>query len=404
METARYSAVQLKLERLLDVAALITAERDLDKLLELILKTAVDLTEADAGSIYVREGEELFFRVALNRTLSRRDKTALTTNFGRSVSIPMNEHSIAGFVAKNRRLLNIPDAYAIPENRPYRHNRDFDRASNYECRSMLLSPMTDHRGDVVGVIQIINARYRPDKAKWEPFNEEDERLITSLSSLAGTAITRSRLIQELYETYKLVMTRMALAVEQRESDPDTFVHIHRIADYAAAVARRMGLDEDFVRYLKDAAPMHDIGKQCIPDAILFKPGRLTPEEFEVVKKHTIYGSSLFAGMDEPIAKFAYNITRHHHERFDGGGYPDGLKEKDIPLEARIVSVVDVFDALATDRVYKKAMPLEKCLAILNEGAGSQFDPEVVAAFMEVLDEILLIREHYEQKKRQGVSC
>ncbi|GAB4154125.1 MAG: HD domain-containing protein [Planctomycetota bacterium] len=401
METARFNALELKLRRLLELATAITAEADLDRLLELILKAGVELTLADAGSVYVREGDKLFFRTALNKTLSKRDRKSLTQNFGKSVSIPISEKSLAGFVAMKAESLNIPDAYSIPPERPFSHNKEFDIANKYECHSMLLSPLRNHRDEVVGVIQLINARYVSGQSPWQPFNEEDEKLIQSLSSLAGTALTKSILVTELYETYKLVMTRMALAVEQRESDPDTLVHIYRISDYAVEVADALGLDSNFKKYILDAAPMHDIGKQCIPDAILFKPGKLTPEEFDVVKRHTLYGCRLFENMEEPIAKFAYNICRHHHEKVNGVGYPDGLAGDAIPLEARIVAVVDVFDALATDRVYKKAMPVEKCLDILNNDSGSHFDAEIVRAFVSRLPKMLAIRERYEEIKRNS---
>jgi HD-GYP domain-containing protein (c-di-GMP phosphodiesterase class II) len=401
METARFNALELKLRRLLDLATAITAEADLDRLLDLILKAGVELTLADAGSVYIRENDKLFFRIALNKTLSQRDNKGLTQSFGRTVSIPISEKSAAGYTALRAAPLNIADAYSIPPEMPFSHKKEFDVANKYECHSMLLSPLKNHRDEVVGVIQLINARYVAGRSNWQPFNEEDERLIQSLSSLAGTAVTKSILVSELYETYKLVMTRMALAVEQREGDPDTLVHIYRIAQYAVEVAQEMGLDTNFQKYLLDAAPMHDIGKQCIPDAVLFKPGKLTPEEFDVVKRHTIYGCRLFENMNEPIAKFAFNICRHHHEKFNGMGYPDRLVGEAIPLESRIVAVVDVFDALATDRVYKKAMPLEQCMEIMHKDSNTHFDPAVVQAFVKRLPRVLDIRERFEEVKRNA---
>ncbi len=403
MDTIRFNRLQLRFERLSQLAVSITSESNLDKLLELILKAGVELTESDAGSVYLREKDQLFFRIALNKTLSQRVKRSLTTRFGRTVSVNISESSLAGFVAKNIKPLNIADAYQIPPEMPYRHNRDFDKASHYECHSMLLFPMVNHREEVVGVIQLINGHFNSETNEWKPYNTDDEKIIHSLSSLAAAAVTKSMLISEIYETYKLVMTRMALAVEQREGDPDTFVHIYRIAEYASQVAEELGYDETFRKYLEDAAPMHDIGKQCIPDAVLFKPGKLTDEEFTVIKRHPLYGCELFRDMDEPIAKFAYNITRYHHEKFNGKGYPDGISGEQIPIEARIIAVVDVFDALATDRIYKKAMPVEKCLEILRKDSGTHFDPSVVVAFEKRLEQILEIRDKFETVKQSRVQ-
>ncbi|MDZ7815230.1 MAG: HD domain-containing protein [Planctomycetota bacterium] len=398
METSRFRAVHQRLERLIEIAAAMNAEQDLSSLLELIVNSAVELTDSDAGSLYIREGDKLYFRIALNHTLSRRDKTELTRSFGKSVSVPIGEQSLAGYVALNGKPLNIPDAYSI-HGKSYSHNEKFDRESNYECHSMLLWPMFDHLGKNVGVVQIINRNYDPEQKTWSAFSADDEQMIRSLSSLAGTAITRSRLIHQLSSSYRTIMTRIARAVEMKEADPDTHVHNVRLAKYAREIGEEMELDSDFVSHLHDAAPMHDIGKQCVPDAVLFKPGKLSDDEFDTVKRHTLYGSEIFEGLSEPIAEMAHNIARSHHERYDGTGYPDGVAGEDISLEARIIAVADVFDALSSKRVYNGPFPLEKCFSIIEKDIGKHFDPEVANAFLRRRGRIVSLRDAFENIKR-----
>ncbi|MFA4985418.1 MAG: HD domain-containing phosphohydrolase [Candidatus Brocadiia bacterium] len=402
METSRFNTIQVKFEKLLRLAAAFTSEYELDRLLDKIIKASVELTDADAGSLYLREKRDgqdrLFFCIALNNTLSKRHGKPLTSVFNRGTTISVGENSLAGYVAKTKTPLNIPDAYALAEDAPYRHNREFDKTNGYECHSMLLHPMIDRHGEVVGVIQLINARYKGVPGTMESFNKEDEEVVSALSSLAAEALQRAMLIEEVYRAYVETMQRMAVMVELKLADPDTHVHIHRIAEYAVEVADELGLSDDFKKALRDAAPMHDIGKQAIPDAILLKPGKLTPEEFDIVKRHTSIGAKLFEGKNEPIARSAYNITLCHHEKYDGTGYPNGIKGEAIPIEARIVAVVDVFDALFTDRVYKKAMPLDMCISILKKDTGTHFDPDCVVAFLKRLDRILEIREKFERIK------
>jgi HD-GYP domain-containing protein (c-di-GMP phosphodiesterase class II) len=153
------------------------------------------------------------------------------------------------------------------------------------------------------------------------------------------------------------------------------------------------IDEMFLKRLYRASPLHDIGKISIDDAILRKPGWLTPEEYEEIKKHTVVGHEILelASKNLPYADYlpmAAKIARHHHERFDGSGYPDGLAGQDIPLSARIVSVADVFDAITSDRVYRKAMSLEQAVEIITQGNGKMFDPVVVDAFQARLDDVM----------------
>ncbi len=187
--------------------------------------------------------------------------------------------------------------------------------------------------------------------------------------------------KELHEAHLDVLKRLALAAEFR--DDDTGEHIVRVALNARKIAEALGMEAPNVEILHQAAPLHDVGKIAIPDAILRKTTSLTSEEFEVIKSHTVVGASLLEGGKSVYLQMARRIARSHHEHFDGKGYPDGLRGEAIPLEARIVAVADVFDALVSRRPYKQAWPVPKAVAEIERQAGTQFDPAVVKAFLGV---------------------
>jgi putative two-component system response regulator len=185
----------------------------------------------------------------------------------------------------------------------------------------------------------------------------------------------------LEESQIEVLNRLAQAAELR--DDDTGQHTQRVGALAARLAQQLGLSEEHVALIRRAAPLHDVGKIGISDTILLKPGRLTPEEFEIMKKHAAIGGALLADGQSPFVRAAETIALFHHERYDGKGYPHGLAGQDIPLEGRILSVVDVFDALTHERPYKKAWPVEEALQEIQKQKGSQFDPEIVDAFLSI---------------------
>ena len=184
--------------------------------------------------------------------------------------------------------------------------------------------------------------------------------------------------------------RLSQAAEFK--DPCTGAHTQRISHYAAAIARRMGLETQLVDDILYATPMHDVGKIGIPDHILRKPGALDPDEWRIMKRHTVIGGELLGDSDSASIKLAQSIAVTHHERWDGQGYPERLKGEDIPVAGRIVAIADVFDALCSKRPYKEPFPVEESFGIIQAGRGSQFDPRAVDAFLAVRDEILEIRE------------
>ena len=174
------------------------------------------------------------------------------------------------------------------------------------------------------------------------------------------------------------LRRLAMAAEFR--DDNTREHTERVAGLAARLARHLGLDDRTVWLVRQAAPLHDLGKIAVPDTVLLKPGRLTDEEFEVVKTHAVLGARVLAGSESDVVRAAERVARSHHERWDGAGYPDGLGGVDIPIEGRLVHVADVFDVLVHERPYKESWTVEAAAEEIRRGAGMQFDPDVVGAF------------------------
>jgi putative two-component system response regulator len=188
--------------------------------------------------------------------------------------------------------------------------------------------------------------------------------------------------------------RLSIASEYK--DPDTGAHIKRMSHYCAAIARRLGLNENTVIAILHAAPMHDIGKIGIPDRILAKPDKLDPIEQDIMKLHTVIGAKILSRSDEEFIKLGGTIALSHHEKWDGSGYPNGLKGTVIPISGRIAAIADVFDALTSRRPYKEPFSLEKSLVIIKSWRGNYFDPEVVDAFIAIEDEILDIKKEYEK--------
>ncbi len=213
----------------------------------------------------------------------------------------------------------------------------------------------------------------------------ERRRLTLQQEIEGRTTELKRALSELEIAQAETVRRLSMAVEFR--DEDTGAHIERIGRFSTLLAEHIGMDAEFCERLSHAAPLHDVGKVAIPDAILLKPGPLTPEERAIVETHAEEGHRLVRGSSSSILDMAATIALSHQEKWDGSGYPRGLKGEAIPIEGRIVAVADVFDALTSDRVYRKAFPVEKAVEMMREQRGLHFDPVLLDAFMEVLGEI-----------------
>jgi PAS domain S-box-containing protein len=207
-------------------------------------------------------------------------------------------------------------------------------------------------------------------------HEAEQQLANNAEWLETKVAERTR---ELEDARAETLQRLAVAAEYH--DDETFQHTKRVGVTAAKLAARLGLGADEIRLLREAAPLHDVGKLAIPDRILRKRGKLTAQEYELMKTHAALGERLLSGSGSPVLQMAAVIAATHHERWDGTGYPAGLAGEAIPLVGRVVAVADVFDALTHDRPYKSAWPVEQAIAEIQRSAGSQFDPRVVAAFL-----------------------
>ena len=198
--------------------------------------------------------------------------------------------------------------------------------------------------------------------------------------------------EALNSTRLQVIRRLGQAAEYR--DNETGYHILRMSQISALIARALGWDAAACDLMLNASPMHDIGKIGIPDAVLLKPGKLDPAEWAVMQTHATIGGRLLDGDDSELLRTAREIALSHHEKWDGSGYPAGLAGEAIPLSGRIVAVADVFDALTSIRPYKRAWPVAEAVAHIEQQAGLHFDPAVVAAFMQVLPEVVEVRDRY----------
>ena len=201
-------------------------------------------------------------------------------------------------------------------------------------------------------------------------------------------------LDELKKTRLAVVQRLGRAAEYK--DNETGLHVIRMSLYSQALARRMGFSEVDAEELLNAAPMHDVGKIGIPDAILRKPGKLDPDEWAVMQTHAAIGAEIIGEDGSTLLRLARSIALNHHEKWNGSGYPAGLKGDAIPLEARIVALADVFDALTTERPYKKAWSVEDAVVLIQRERGEHFDPAVVDVFLECLPELLAIREQWQE--------
>ena len=217
-------------------------------------------------------------------------------------------------------------------------------------------------------------------------NQEDEGLLQLLGIFASSAIENAQLYDNVRKSHLETIMRLALAIEARDQ-VDLAGHIKRMSKYAALIAKAMGMSPDEVEAIEYASPLHDIGKIAIPDRVLLKNGKLTDAEYIEMREHPEKGAKILENAESLILQKAYNVAYCHHERYDGTGYPRGLYGEQIPLEARIVTLADVFDALTSKRVYKKNWSLDETLDYIRNESGKIFDPEVVKALFKCLPEI-----------------
>ncbi|MEK6544795.1 MAG: HD domain-containing phosphohydrolase [Elusimicrobiota bacterium] len=338
----------------------------IDETLGVLFEEIKEVLNAERATLFLLDSrkEELYARIA----------TGLDANMTRTLRFSA-KRGIAGSAVSSGRSVNVANAYKDKCFDPR-----FDELYHFKTVSVLATPLFDTHNKVIGVLEIFNKR------KEKRFSKEDEGLANLIANQLSAALENSQLLEQLKRSNLESIYILAQAAEYRDQE-DTATHLKRISDYATMLAKTIGLPSEQVENIRFASPLHDIGKIAIPDTILRKPGRYTPEEYEEMKKHTTLGYEILKDAQSPMLTLAREIALTHHERFDGTGYPRQLQGKEIPISSRIVSLADVFDALSTERVYKPPWPFEKVVEFIDSQSGKQFDPEVVEAFRTCLPKI-----------------
>ena len=356
------------LELLFSYMPRIASERKMDGLLVLMADLGRSLVQADRCSLWLIDSEtnELWTKVAHGVDQLR---------------IPIGA-GFVGYSVKSGENLLVEDAYKDP-----RFDRRSDERTHYRTTSVMTVPLREGSGKVMGVYQAINK-----KGESAVFSKQDlERLVLTAVYSAKT-IESARLTEELQKSKEeLEATQEELIhilgdISESRSH-ETGDHIRRVAEISYKLALYYGLPQAEANKIRLAAPMHDLGKVSIPDAVLNKPGRFTDEEFAKMKSHASEGEQILMQSKRELLRFAATLAGSHHERWDGKGYPRGLKGEEIPLAGRICAVADVLDALASPRCYKPAWPEEKVREEFVKQRGAQFQPELVDVLLEHWDEM-----------------
>ena len=399
-----------RLNRILDIDRELDRIKDLDLLLERLLLLARREANADAGTVYIRNGSQLAFTHTQNDTFQAKlkpDEKLIYSFF----SIPISDKSISGFVANHETILNIPDMYDISSNAPYHFDPSFDRKTGYKTVSSLTFPLVSSDGELLGVMQLLNAR--GDDGLFIPFKPEDEPFFEIFARFGSKAIQRAQMTRNLLVT----ITRFAGLRDPKETD----AHVNRVGSFSMEIyeawAKRRRMDPEEREKNKDilrmAAMLHDVGKVGISDIILKKPGRFDDDEYRIMQSHTWLGARQFLDKSE-LDIIAQEVALYHHENWDGSGYPgkigdlfeadkyirdveerpEGLRGEEIPLFARVVAIADVYDALCSKRAYKEAWNEDEVLKVMKEESGNKFDPELIEAFFSVLPTLRSIKERY----------
>ncbi|MBM4355004.1 MAG: GAF domain-containing protein [Deltaproteobacteria bacterium] len=352
-KTTQIRLMSAQLAALMEVGKAFNSVIKVDELLQLVASKTSQLLGAERCSIYVVDMEQ---RVLWTRAALGTPRIEISLDSG-----------IAGAVVRNQGLVNVPVAYDDP-----RFNASVDRQTGFRTRSILASPLFDAQREVIGVLQLLNSRRGE-------FSEEDEEMLTSLAGFAGSALQNALLFEELKTSFHSVLAVLAATVDAKH--PLTAGHTARVAEYTCGIAEIAGIQPSEIEMLRVAAYLHDYGKIGVRDAILTKPDRLTPDEYEEMKQHAVKTTEILSRMHF-MRQYAAAplIAGFHHEKWDGSGYPKRLKGKDIPVGARIMAMADVFDAITADRDYRKGVSVEQAMEYMRTQVGTAFDPELFVHF------------------------
>ena len=383
---------------------------DVDLLLHKILNSSLEFSKCEAGSIWIMDQDQLVLWYTRNLVLESgiQEKQAGIVN----ARISVTSNSIAGHCALTKKQVVLDDVYDLPAGSPFHFDQSFDEKTKFRTRCMISIPLLGAHGAMLGVMQLIN-----------PADHTTVSDTPLVERVAGFAILAGQVLERASNAKDLLM-RLVRTAEVR--DPyETGVHVQRVSGVACHLYKLLAdkrqvpphVRDQNISVLRVAACLHDIGKVGIPDAILKKPGKLDEHEYNLMKWHTVIGAKMFEDSESPLEKAASEVALHAHERWDGTGYPgaldlkamarvledlqhvphlkQGLKGEEIPLFARLVGIADVFDALASHRVYKEPWSDEQIVSEIRKGSGTQFDPAIVEIFLKNYDDLKAIRERFQ---------
>lgn len=341
-----------------EVGFAVTSTLGLKEALEIVMEKSVDALSCERGSILLLHPQSNLLTIQASHGLDRETVRNTRLKIGERIS---------GWVVQHGEPVLVDDIEKDP--------RFGSRSSEkYYTRSLLSVPLRI-RNETIGVLNVNNKKTK------KAFTESDLRLLTTLASQVSAAIQNTRLYHRVNEAYMNSIKALASAIDER--DHYTMSHSDNVTRYAVAIAEEMKLSDSEIEEVREAGQLHDLGKIGVHDSILNKPGKLTDEEWEEVKLHSVKGAKIL----EPLTFLdgVIDIIRQHHERYDGKGYPNGDKGKNIHIGARIMTVADAYDAMISERPYHKARSKEEAMKELKKESGKQFEPRVVEAFVRLAE-------------------
>ncbi len=374
-----------RLEAVRQVSLELTSERDLQRLLSLIMDRASQILDAERSTLYLVEE---------NTDSQGKKRRILVSQVAQGVNqirLPIDTKSIAGTAAVKGEIVNLRDAYQDP-----RFNASFDQRHGFKTRSMLVAPMGNAQGQVIGVTQAINKRGAVQ------FDREDEEILLAFSGQACIAVENARYLELQRRTFETLITGQAVAIDAR--DHLTAGHTWRVTAFAVEIGRALGWKGQDLEILRFGGLLHDQGKLGVPDDILLKPARLSKWELRIIQSHAQKTKTILSAV-RPLfprkLRMVPEIAASHHEKLDGSGYAEGLRGDAISPGARIIAVADIFDALTAVRPYRKADPDDVVVANLKGDAEEgRLDREVVAGLERALPRIVQARRKINEKIHQ----
>jgi len=347
----------------------VSKERDYDEIIRILADMGRALTSSDRCTVWVVGS----------------DKKTIWTKVAHGVDgrleIPIDSGIVGSSIIGEEKII-IDDVYQDD-----RFNSSVDKSTGYRTKSMMVIPMFNNDDEIIGAFQVMN--HQGEKGV---FDERDMQRLTLASTYAAETLAAAALTQEIDDTQREVVFTMGAIGESRSKE--TGNHVKRVAEYSEILGLAFGMTKDEAEMLKQASPMHDIGKIAIPDAVLKKPGRFNDEERAIMDTHAELGFNMIKNSDRPLLKAASIVAYEHHEKWNGKGYPRGLSGEDIHIYGRITAIADVFDALGSDRVYKQAWNDERIFKLFREERGEHFDPNLIDLFFENIDKIIAVREKF----------